>query len=348
MNDDEIMTASECLRTLLRGTVVDDHPLAKLRGIRDIWEIVAEFEHLLLSAFFFPEPPDAAYVKTGSVEFPAPRGVNVNMMPFSLIYLPESLPENCHQYIDMINKRAKGKYIHLNGTTGYLTVQEGYVPVGTSQHIPGMHVEALPYRSPPCYTWDTHRNGTMVMQGHCIRQAYSPDMLCGEGDTQHVVLHDGIYMASSRGKSTAVWPCRVQRAQGLADVHGGLEHVRQRITRPEEVFGQPELMEANEMYWLTDHTPHESLPLFPEEGEPLWYDAAGIPHVYRQFFRLVTGKVDVWYARHNTPNPCHSPNALVTDDDKLSENPRVRDLSPLSRIRRAMEVELRRTRKGGS
>ncbi|CAK4744617.1 unnamed protein product, partial [Aphanomyces euteiches] len=41
--------------------------------------------------------------------------------------------------------------------------------------------------------------------------------------------------------------------------------------------------------WITDRTPHESLPLKKTQ--------------YRQFFRLVTSQVSHWYADHSTPNP---------------------------------------------
>ena len=46
---------------------------------------------------------------------------------------------------------------------------------------------------------------------------------------------------------------------------------------------------TGEMVWITDCTPHESLPL-----------KAGTS---RQYFRLVTSEVSVWYADHSTPNP---------------------------------------------
>ena len=48
-------------------------------------------------------------------------------------------------------------------------------------------------------------------------------------------------------------------------------------------------MIVGEMVWMTDSTPHESLPL--KKG------------TYRQYFRLVTSQVSVWYADHSTPNP---------------------------------------------
>ena len=46
---------------------------------------------------------------------------------------------------------------------------------------------------------------------------------------------------------------------------------------------------TGEMVWITDCTPHESLPL-----------KAGTS---RQYFRLVTSQISIWYADHSTPNP---------------------------------------------
>ena len=65
---------------------------------------------------------------------------------------------------------------------------------------------------------------------------------------------------------------------------GDCEEIRELISE----YG-PTRLEANRLYWITDRTPHESLPLAQD--------------TYRQFFRLVTEKVDVWYEQHSTPNP---------------------------------------------
>ena len=53
--------------------------------------------------------------------------------------------------------------------------------------------------------------------------------------------------------------------------------------------GAPISLQAGELVWFTDRTPHESVPL--RAGQ------------HRQFFRLVTGGIDTWYAAHSTPNP---------------------------------------------
>jgi len=54
-------------------------------------------------------------------------------------------------------------------------------------------------------------------------------------------------------------------------------------------LGPGRMLRAGEMVWMTDHTPHESLPLPPGS--------------FRQYFRLVTSEIGVWFADHSTPNP---------------------------------------------
>ncbi|KAI9359317.1 hypothetical protein DFJ73DRAFT_817841 [Zopfochytrium polystomum] len=43
------------------------------------------------------------------------------------------------------------------------------------------------------------------------------------------------------------------------------------------------------MIWMTDRTPHESVPI-------------EVPGTFRQYFRLVTSQVSVWYEEHSTKN----------------------------------------------
>lgn len=52
-------------------------------------------------------------------------------------------------------------------------------------------------------------------------------------------------------------------------------------------------LEAGELIWMTDRTPHESLPI----------PASAKPNTRRQYFRLVLGPVSAWFADHSTPNP---------------------------------------------
>lgn len=59
-------------------------------------------------------------------------------------------------------------------------------------------------------------------------------------------------------------------------------------------------LKAGEMCWFTDRTPHESLPLPAGSGGK------------RQFFRLVTSEVSLWYAEHSTANPLCKVNSSKT------------------------------------
>lgn len=84
---------------------------------------------------------------------------------------------------------------------------------------------------------------------------------------------------------------------------GDVEHLRGLMPEP----GTD--LEAGRLYWLTDRTPHESLPL--QKG------------AFRQFFRLVTSQVSLWYSDHSTPNPLGvKPDPTITRiviGDKFSE-----------------------------
>ena len=71
---------------------------------------------------------------------------------------------------------------------------------------------------------------------------------------------------------------------------GDIGHLRKLL--PDDLS---ETLKKNRMYWLTDRTPHESLPVKEQ--------------TYRQFFRLVTSQVSLWYEDHSTPNP----NGIVPD-----------------------------------
>ena len=68
-------------------------------------------------------------------------------------------------------------------------------------------------------------------------------------------------------------------------------------------------MAPGQLYWLTDRTPHESLPL----GKG----------TYRQFFRIVTSDVSLWYKDHSTANPLGvKPDPTITKivvGDKFSD-----------------------------
>ena len=93
-------------------------------------------------------------------------------------------------------------------------------------------------------------------------------------------------MASNIEDSCQVWNCALQSGADGSEIIGNLgdvEHLRDVLPGP------PELLQANHVYWITDRTPHESLPL--KEG------------TYGQFFRFVTSEVSLWFEEHSTKNP---------------------------------------------
>jgi hypothetical protein len=230
------------------------------------------------------------------VQFPKGADINVNMMPIDLNKF-STIPPFLDGYKDAIRtceRMQQGGWdteTWRTGKIGYVTIHESWVQPGETQRRPGLHVE-----SP-----------VVKVEGRIVRK--DPDDLLwrriawGGGGWARDHPIDGIYIASNVEAMTQLFPSIIQRPEEFADVHGGVDSLR-------EYLGQGVRTKANRLYWLTDRTPHETLP------NP--FDKP----VYRQFFRLVVGPIDVWYTKHNTPNPLGIlPPAQVeiTDDDKFSQ-----------------------------
>ena len=226
---------------------------------------------------------------------------------------------------------------------GYLTIHESDdVAKGSSQRRPGLHTEG--FVREPCdagvvvhepfwHGWGFGRcigkgrfQGGIFMASNVntscrVYNTLVPDELVGKGgDIEHLrtVLNEGFpekpqprfrrrgeHAAQGDGllgTGCAVGPAHYMDAQG--------EDGRTRWTR-EPVRG-PIDIQAGELFWMTDRTPHESLPL-PDGGA-------------RQFFRLVTSNIDTWYAQHSTPNPLGIlPEAKVVTYDKFTGRERAVD-----------------------
>jgi len=88
----------------------------------------------------------------------------------------------------------------------------------------------------------------------------------------------GLYCASNIGGTTALWDAHVDEP----GPGGNCEHLLDEL-------GESETLAAGELVWLTDACPHASLPVKKS--------------CHRQFFRLVTSEVSLWYKDHSTPNP---------------------------------------------
>lgn len=98
----------------------------------------------------------------------------------------------------------------------------------------------------------------------------------------------GVYMASTDGR-TEVW----DTMQPERDDHGRCVPL-----------GNSDIMKPSTMYWMTDLTPHAALP--------------SIIGGKRQFIRVVSSKVDVWYKRHSSENPLGiQPKAKIIETSKF-------------------------------
>lgn len=224
--------------------------------------------------------------------FPAYKGnINVNMMPY-VIGDDSTIPRNLRGYLRLIDAcPVDGAQL---GKVGYLTIQECTVAAGSSQRRPGLHVEtpgkhlcksslaaaldgpkqadASGAHAAATERHDIKTGGVFVPAAEHpwgVGMFMGPDEYIG-----------GIYMASNVSDSCEIYDAQVEpSAVGLL---GDVEHVRPFI-------GPGYKLRAGELTWFTDTTPHEALRL-PAATK-------------RQYFRLVTSAVGVWYAKHSTPNP---------------------------------------------
>ena len=267
-------------------------------------------------------------------KFPDPSGININMMPFICgdTFDNCKLPEFLRPYSDLIamclqhhsyreNHHMWPKSIFPSdlGKVYYLTIQESDVDPGQSQRRPGLHVDSPGWikikdvgvtkrgekGSGSSHIYNNHDWGA----GSCHVLNLDTNTDKDVWDISHIsdisdflyVTFGGIYIASNVPDSTRVWNCAVDGE--VIGQHGDIEHLR-------SALGEGELMRPGQVYWITDKTPHESLPLKEK--------------TMRQFFRIVTADVSFWFRDHSTPNPLGvMPDPEVTQivtGDKFSED----------------------------
>lgn len=273
--------------------------------IRDPNEIPDLRNHSMFTRKKFFDCPFA--VVDTDVQFPAPSGrerdspICINMMPFDILDPKNTLPAYLHGYLPLIQKCSAYSRAHIDQKRrkesqsesqsrrdkprkysdpsdmrvriAYLTVDERSVAKGHSHRRPGVHVE-----SP----------GAMRSREVADKSKYTPDLSFyhpwGLGRAHDEFLEGGIFLSSNISDSTAVWNSRIHDTFGdIIGPHGSLERMRDLLGPPSKKLA------ARELIWLSDRTPHESLPI-----------AASLQ---RQFFRLVVGEIGFWFSAHNTPNP---------------------------------------------
>lgn len=198
--------------------------------------------------------------RASKVEFPKPTGININMMPFVSGDL-STIPDEFRGYDEIIQLCLRDLRLSSDSPAiFYLTIQESFVEPGSCQRRPGLHTDML-----STLTW-----GELTKKGG--------GTLTGNSWGGSVQSLGGIFLASNVADSCRAWDARVDYPGLLGDCSG-----------MREALGEGTMLEANHLYWITDRTPHEALPM--AEGG------------HRQFFRLVTDNVDVWYTQHSTSNP---------------------------------------------
>ncbi len=284
---------------ILGGTLDGSNPLSKLRGNALVWNQI--FNEVSKSHYeSHIDVKSVACLRNVNLErgqrleFPKPTGIDINMMPIRII--SRTWPENCGSYMRLLLYHCP---VPRSSSVMYLTIQESLVPVGTTQRRSGLHIE----RPGSC---GRPRVVELPLDGYFGSEYHDICWGLGYCDKKGLPV-DGIYFASNVADSSRVYDALIDRPEEVTDAHGGIEPMR-------KYLGEGHTLKANEVCWITDRTPHESLPVRAPDGDPT------ATHVYRQFVRLVVGDISVWYSKHNTPNPTGlQPAAPISDEDKFSE-----------------------------
>eukprot|EP00492_Amphilonche_elongata_P003983 TRINITY_DN4376_c0_g1_i2.p1 TRINITY_DN4376_c0_g1~~TRINITY_DN4376_c0_g1_i2.p1 ORF type:complete len:174 (+),score=8.89 TRINITY_DN4376_c0_g1_i2:48-569(+) len=167
------------------------------------------------------------------------------MMPFRWLE-KESLPKEYHGYWPMLLQCKQYSNSPPNSVC-YLTIHESEVSANSSQRRPGLHID--------------RPGGLSIGGGNWI------EVYWGDGErSARMGLEGGIFMANTVRGSCEVWDTCISSPMKCVWKHGDIEHLRQRCF----LNVKSEKLLANTLYWMTDRTPHESVPM--KKG------------TYRQFF----------------------------------------------------------------
>lgn len=114
---------------------------------------------------------------------------------------------------------------------------------------------------------ETQRRGGIHVERYADRHAWG-----GFGP------EGGLYIASNIENSCRIWDDYIEIPTKLVDSSGW-----------EESLKNPIVLKKDTIYWLTDGTPHEGLAVEKD--------------CYRQWFRVVTSNVGIWFKKDSTLNP---------------------------------------------
>ena len=214
-----------------------------------------------------------------NISFPPPTDIKINMMPYIFggeKFKSYKLPSYLKPYFQII-KHCYGSRHDINKVF-YLTIHESEVEPGKSQRCPGVHID----NSGPLKI-NTEED---YVEGEGIG---STIYIWSNGEFKNECISGGIFIASNVPNSCRLWDCQIEKdftnGSEITGENGECEHMREFLPADKEL-----VLEKNKLYWITERTPHESLPL--QNG------------TYRQFIRVVTANVSHWFADHSTPSPC--------------------------------------------
>ena len=302
----EVARLDPITKAFLEGVYDEKCVLFKLKGLwnilQEIWRLVKKYwresvnetwsmrykeasEGVMVSYMNFRNPNYRSFrvweCCGQRLTFPKPKNIKINMMPFILNdkFKKTRLPKYLKAYWKAFGSNCAKTCSTDREKVCYLTIHESEVEENSSQRRPGIHTERPGKLELRCGTIDDIDKG----QGDTGAYVVTDDNSWGVGRCfeNSMSVSGGIFMASNVANSCRVWDCQIMDDSCIGHL-GNVEHLR-------SLLPESEVMKPNCMYWITDRTPHESLPLKKK--------------TYRQFFRLVTSQVSLWFEDHSTKNP---------------------------------------------
>lgn len=212
-------------------------------------------------------------------KWPVPSDININQYPF-IVGDITSISSLYQQYWPMISSCNQLE----SGSVAYLTIQESLVLAGECHRRPGLHTERGRYLT----LQDSSSSSASKGQYTVKIKPLGGWRIKPQGRITNEVIEGGIYVASNISESYAVWDVQLAN-HSLIGEGGDISHLRLALGKP--TYTLPE-----QIWWITDTTPHEALIMKRTQ--------------YRQFFRIISS-VEYWYRDRSTANQFVQPKATI-------------------------------------
>ena len=255
-------------------------------------------------------PGNDFVLETTRIAFPPPQDLNIYMMPFVLessfekCYLPDYLRPYWENLIRPLFRSRHSDCRNEEGNVCYLNIYEGCSnSIVTRKNHPivthsrsGLHT--VSQRTPMIITDEEKRKGRReeikTNGNHILR--LSKNLWKKELITRYNKVEAGIYVASSVSNFCAAWNSKIMDdsatdgtniiSTNTSDfsrrTNEDIEHLRNYI-------GKRKTFKPNTVYWITDRTPFEFLPLSD--------------NTYSQYFSIITHQGSSWPKDYSTSNP---------------------------------------------